>query len=281
MNTNINTVIANNANIICNASKKETNTMNAFAKIARRAAALFAFGGILLAAHSAAHADVTFEAITGPQDAYNQPSTGNAVAPGTTALQIKVHNTDTHYGVTGVNIQTYIYKDTDVNNGWVWRANPTSGLFNLGPDERRWVTIVIPTNDRFGQSLRGRKLYAKAIMGNYTTWLNNFLNSSFNIDIQVTSQMTNSDGSVSVTVQFKNIGHIASLSQQVALTYMPYADGNSWTSPRTTAAQTLPGINPGYSQSLTFRTVPVTYLGYSYINGTIQIGNEETLTLRF
>lgn len=198
-----------------------------------------------------------------------------------TVLQLKVHNTDPNLTVTGVKVQTYIYLASDINNGWTVRAAPALTNLTLGPNQSEWVSIVIPNTSLQGHALRGQHLYARAIVDNHTYWLDNFLDASFDIDVQVVSEQHNADGTISVSVQFTNEGHIASEAQSVHLSYIPYAEGNLWTAPGVTGAQTLGALAPGKSATLTFRTSSLSHLAYSYINGTVAIGSEESLSLQF
>ena len=287
MNANIIARIANNVTRIANNSivnnAKEHTSMNPFATMIRRTAQALGAIALLSLAQATVKADVVVEThpdgsfmFVGPQATYNEPPL-NTVAAGATAMQIKVRNTDPNVGVTGVNIQTYIYLDTDVNNGWTVRAMPSSGAFSLAPGQDRWVTILIPNTSRQGQSLRGHHLYAKAIVDGHIYWLNDFVDASFSMDATVASITYNSDYTVSVKVQFTNTCHLPSLTQSVQMSYMPWAEGPLWTSPGQPAAQTLPALQPNQYAYLTFKTSSLQYLSYSSIYGWAQIGTEVTL----
>jgi hypothetical protein len=282
------TRIANNDTVVnTTQNAKEHNIMNACKNFVTRAAKTLGAIALLALAQAAVKAEVVVDIhpdgapfFTGPQASYNQPSTGNAVAPGTTAMQIKVHNLDQSVGASGVRVQTYIYFATDVNNGWIVRAMPSTTV-NLAPGEDRWVTIDIPNESLQGKPLRGHYLYAKAIVDSHTYWLNDFLDAACNIGIQVYAEKYNSDGTISLTVEFTNNGYINSVAQSVTLSYMPYADGNLWTKPGTPPSETLPALVPNQAFRLTFKTASLSDVSYSYINGTVQIGTDETLSLRF
>ena len=137
-NANFNTGLNANTNInnriVKENTSMNTNTVVNTNTIARRFAALLAFGGLLAFSHSAVKADVVVDKFVGPQQTYG-------VMPGTTALQLKVRNTD-GYTVSGVNIKTALYKMEGLFP--VLQASPASGAFSLGPYQSEWITIAIP-----------------------------------------------------------------------------------------------------------------------------------------
>lgn len=268
-----NNIVRNNVN---NFSAKEDTSMNTLnntnnnanvrrntiARIVRFACALLAFASLLALTGRAANADVVVDKFVGPQETYN-------VAPGTTALQLKVRNTD-GYNVSSVSIQTYIYLASDVNNGWTVRAMPNSGAFSLSAYQSKWITITIPQYSLQGASLRNKYLYAKALLNSHEYWLNNFYNIPAQADVQAADIQTTgmSNGAKVFTIRFTNNGHAASTSQTAKVVTFQYADGKVGT-PKTQTA-TLPALQVGESKTVTFTSQATD--GYD-IHGTVQVGS--------
>jgi len=257
-------VCADNASL---SSQKEismnTNHFrHSVARITRGAVGLFALVGLLGFSHKAANADVTIDYMVGPQQ-------NLGVAVGTTALQIKVRNSDA-FTVTGISIQTYVYLDSDVNNGWLVRAMPKSATFSMQPNSTQWITIPLPTYSLQGNLLVGRQLYAKALMGNHEAWLRNFLDIPAAANVQsgaVRLTRFNSDGSKTFTITFTNNGYIPSTTTTAYVSTWRYADGPD--GPALNLTGSIPALAVGASAVLTFTTQPTQG---EEIRGTVKVG---------
>ena len=263
--------ISNNVN----PSLKEENTMNTnsiarknmIARFTRNAAALLAFGGLLALSHTA-KADVVVEKFEGPQNVYNDPN--NYIAPGVTAMQLKVRNTF-NYNVSNVPVQTYIYFAGDVNNGWQVRATPATTV-SLMAGQSKWISILIPNTSLQGQNLRGQYLYAKALCNNREYWLNNFLDAAYTIAARETSARLNADNTYTFSIRFTNISHIASPAMNVTVNYAPYAGGDLGQKQPISAA--LPQLKPGDDTTLTFTTAPLISTAMDYVDSDLYIGTD-------
>ena len=243
-------------------SMNSARSNNSITRLARGAASLLALVGLLGFSQKAAKADVSIDYMVGPQQ-------NIGVAVGTTALQIKVRNSDA-FTVTGISIQTYVYFDTDVNNGWLVRAMPKSATFSMQPNSTQWITIPLPTYSLQGNLLVGRHLYAKALMGSHEAWLNNFLDVPAAANVQsgaVKLTRINSDGSKTFTITFTNNGYIASTVTTAYVSTWRYADGPDGPALNLTGA--IPALAVGASATLTFTTQPTQG---EQIRGTVKVG---------
>ncbi|MCW3054007.1 MAG: hypothetical protein JWN14_3177 [Chthonomonadales bacterium] len=217
------------------------------ARMARGAAGLFALVGLLGFSHKAASADVSIDYMVPPQETYG-------VMSHLTALQVKVRNND-FFSVSGLRIQTYIYRNADVNNGWSVRAMPTSDLFSLTPYQTKWITIFLPWNDFQGRMLMGDQLYAKAILGSHEVWLKDFYNWYPGPDVRsgaVRSFRSNWDYSQTFSVTYTNKGRCAALP--VTTTLSMWTLSNGVRGPVKTVTGKIPALEPGESTTLVFTT---------------------------
>lgn len=261
-------------NLICNANSENHTTINTneeknmnaklithtlIARIVRNAAALAAFC-CLMALSTVAHSQVLIDGIVGPQQTIG-------VTAGTTAMQVRVHNFN-NYAVSGFNVQTYIYLNTDVNNGWLVRAMPASPALSLAAYESRWVTLPIPTYSIQGGVLRDKRLTAKAVLLGRETWLNNFLNTPAQqqFTTQITNVVNNQNGSRTFTLRITNNGLPIAAGQQVIVSTSLYADGAVGAA--LTQTRSLPALQTGQWTNLSFTTQPTQ--GYQ-IKGTISL----------
>lgn len=262
MNTRINNSINNDANN--NTNNVRCNTVG---RIVRRAASLLAFAGLLALTH-AAKADAVVDRFEGPQNVYNSADT--YLAPGTTAMQLKVHNTS-NYTVSGVPVTANIYFPGDIHNGYRLRAAPSTTV-SLAPNQVKWINLIIPDTSLQGQNLHGQYLYAQAVVSNHTYWLNNFLDAAYNIQAQESSRVTNADGSVTFAVTFTNICHIASPQMPVTVNYAPYGEGD--VTPKMPLSSSLPVLQPGQWVTRTFTTRSLSNYAYSNIDMEIVMGTD-------
>jgi hypothetical protein len=257
-NTNsVNTLTSNTNKEITMNAKLITHTL--IARIVRNTAALAAFC-CLMALSTVAHSQVLINSIVGPQQTIG-------VTPGVTAMQVRVQNFN-GYAVSGFNVQTFIYLNTDVNNGWTVRAMPASPALSLAAYESRWITIPIPTYSLQGSILRDKRLTAKAVMLGRETWLNNFLNSPAQqqFTTQILNVYNNANGSRTFTLRITNNGFATTAGQQVTVSTSLYADGSVGAA--LTQTRSLPVLQTGQSTNMSFTTQPTQ--GYQ-IKGIISL----------
>lgn len=264
---NTNTCIANlNATLSVKENKenKTMNAMNFVTKIARRAAALLVFAGMLAFSHqSAAHADVEILSYLGSAETV-------APVPAVTAMRFLVYNTD-GYTVSGVKVQASLSSFNDF-------TMPSSSAFSLNAHQTKWITIALPAKGNFGRPLLNQPLtgfgYIVGGGGNSPVYDVSFQNVAPAPDIQSGNPTVTSTsyGVKTFRVPFTNDGYAASTQQTVTVTTWLYADGQ--VGPALTHQVTLPALQVGETGFLTFSTQFV--VGYD-IHGTIQVGSGNTV----